>query len=400
MVVEISIGKNQGITQAIRDKIGATRVKNADLQTWQAVVKLVDSNPQSQSIFKKQGNNNTQLTTDAGKINDKSSNHSNYVVDQGTVTIDNGIWTKIEKLLTGSKTENVGAKGEINFNENLNKSLNEESKEAEFAEIDKRKAQAEFEKSLHANPIQNPLNAKVESKIDTDNINIPVVATGKQLTRSVNGTQQKIEIQNDNGQKVRFAVNDDGTRGEELVTVSTTGKNTYQTKSEFNKIVRNTLGLKEGQNLPENLKPFYVEIGGNSQLMFKSDNGTLTPKQAAEYCKQHIAQGAGEYEGKSFKDISKDVLSKMDYSRLPSSLMEDALKNDGVQLNYGGTMYTVQQRNLVDTQGNKFRIEGNRLVPIKTAQEPMQAQTKHGSLKFDNDAPSSFWGKRGEINFE
>lgn len=399
-MVEINIGKNQGITQAIRDKIGATRVKNADLQTWQAVVKLVDSNPQSQSIFKKQGNNNTQLTTNADKINDKSSNHSNYVVDEGKVTIDNDIWTKIEKLLTGSKTENVGAKAEINFNENLNKSLNEESKEAEFAEIDKRKAQAEFEKSLHANPIQNPLNAKVESKIDTDNINIPVVATGKQLTRSVNGTQQKIEIQNVNGQKVRFAVNDNGTRGEELVTVSTTGKNTYQTKSEFNKIVRNTLGLKEEQNLPENLKPFYVEIGGNSQLMFKSDNGTLTPKQAAEYCKQHIAQGAGEYEGKSFKDISKDVLSKMDYSRLPSSLMEDALKNDGVQLNYGGTMYTVQQRNLVDAQGNKFRIEGNRLVPIKTAQEPMQAQTKHGNLIFDNDAPSSFWGKRGEINLE
>lgn len=354
-MVKINIGKNQGITQAIRDKIGATKVKNADLQTWQAVVKLVDSNPQSQSIFKKQGNNSTQLTTNADKINDKSSNHSNYVVDQGTVTIDNGIWAKIEKLLTGSKTENVGAKAEINFNENLNKSQNEESKE-EFAEIDKRRAQAEvkanFEKSLHANPIQNPLNAKVESKIDTDNINIPVVATGKQLTRSVNGTQQKIEIQNVNGQKVRFAVNDDGTRGEELVTVSTTGKNTYQTKSEFNKIVRNTLGLKEGQNLPENLKPFYVEIGGNSQLMFKSDNGTLTPKQAAEYCKQHIAQGAGEYEGKSFKDISKDVLSKMDYSRLPSSLMENALKNDGVQLNYGGTMYTVQQRNLVDAQGN------------------------------------------------
>lgn len=404
MSVQITIGKNQGITQAIRDKIGATNIKNADLKTWQAVVKLVDSNPQSQSIFKKQGNNNTQLTTDANKINDKSSNHSNYVVDQGTVTIDNGIWAKIEKLLTGSKTENVGAKGEINFNENLNELIKKEDEEAEFAEIDKRKAQAEakadFEKSLHANPIQNPLNARVESKIDTDNINIPVVATGKQLTRSVNGTQQKIEIQNVNGQKVRFAVNDDGTRGEELVTVSTTGKNTYQTKSEFNKIVRNTLGLKEGQNLPENLKPFYVEIGGNPQLMFKSDNGTLTPKQAAEYCKQHIAQGAGEYEGKSFKDISKDVLSKMDYSKLPSSLMEYALKNDGVQLNYGGTMYTVQQRNLVDAQGNKFRIEGNKLVPIKTAQEPMQAQTQHGNLNFDNDAPSSLWGKRGEINFE
>lgn len=400
MSVQITIGKNQGITQAIRDKIGPSNVKNADLKTWQAVVKLIDSNPQSQSIFKKDNNNNTQFTTDADKINDKSSNHSNYVVDQGTVTIDNGIWAKIEKLLTGSKTENVGAKGEINFNENLNELIKKEDKEAEFAETDKRKAQAEakadFETSLHANPIQNPLNARVESKIDTDNINIPVVATGKQLTRSVNGTQQKIEIQNINGQKVRFAVNNDGTRGEQLVTVTTAGKNTYQTKSEFDKIVRNTLGLKEGQNLPENLKPFYVEIGGNPQLMFKSDNGTLTPKQAAEYCK-HIALGAGEYEGKSFKDISNEVVSKIDYSKLPPNSMEAALKNDGVQLNYGGTMYTVQQRNLVDAQGNKFRIEGNKLVPIKTAQEPMQAQTIHGNLNFDNDAPSSFWGKRGEI---
>ena len=35
-----------------------------------------------------------------------------------------------------------------------------------------------------------------------------------------------------------------------------------------------------------------------------------------------------------------------------------------------------------------------------TLQLRIQAQTKHGSLKFDNDAPSSFWGKRGEINFE
>lgn len=387
MVVEISIGKNQGITQAIRNKIGATNVKNADLKTWQAVVKLIDSNPQSQSIFKKQGNNNTQFTTDADKINDKSSNHSNYVVDEGKVTIDDGIWAKIKDLLTGSKTENVGAKGEINFNENLNELIKKEDKEAEFAEIDKRKAQAEakadFEKSLHANPIQNPLNARVESKIDTDNINIPVVATGKQLTRSVNGTQQKIEIQNVNGQKVRFAVNADGTRGEQLVPVSTTGKNTYQTKSEFDKTVRNTLGLKEGQNLPKNLKPFYVEIGGYPQLMFKSDNGTLTPKEAKAY--------TDSLENNSQSANTKKEIP--DCTNLDAKELKKFIKaNNGTKIRLDGKTYTISGNHLIDSHNLYYAI-GKK----DTNTEPMQAQAKHSNLNFDNDAPSSSWGKRGEI---
>ena len=374
MVVKISIGKNQGITQAIRDKIGATNVKNADLKTWQAVVKLIDSNPQSQSIFKKQGNNSTQFTTDVDKINDKSSNHSNYVVDQGTVTIDNGIWAKIEKLLTGSKTENTQDEAKLK----------------------------KLESPPSANLTQNPvdLNARVESKIDTDNINIPVVATGKQLTRSVNGTQQKIEIQNVNGQKVRFAVNNDGTRGEQLVTVTTAGKNTYVTKSEFDKTVKSALQLGENDEIPKGLNAEYVSIGGEATLVFKGKDGhVMTGSEVQKFMtdyKQDLydrtAPGSGEYTGKSIKDITNEVVSKIDYSKLPPNSMEAALKNDGVQLNYGGTMYTVQQRNLVDAQGNKFRIEGNKLVPIKTAQEPMQAQPKHSNLNFDNDAPSSFWG--------
>lgn len=364
-MTEINIRTGQGITQAIRDKIGPERVKNADLKTWQAVVQLVESNPQSQSIFKKDNNNGTQFTTDRTKIDDKSSNHSNYVVDQGTVTIDNGIWAKIEKLLTGSKTENVGAKGEIKFNENLNELIKEENKEAEFAEIDKRKAQAEFaeikkrkaqaefEKSLHANPIQNPvdLNAKVESKIDTDNINIPVVATGKQLTRSVNGKQQTIEIQNVNGQKVRFAVNDDGTRGEQLVPVTTTGKNTYQTKSEFDKTVRTTLGLKEGQKLPENLKPFYVEIGGYPQLMFKSDNGTLTPKEAKAYTDSLENNSQSANTKKEIPDCS-DLNAK--------DLKKYMKANNNKKIRFDGKTYTIKGNYLIDS--SNFYNSSKRII--------------------------------------
>lgn len=354
-MVEINIGKNQGITQAIRDKIGATRVKNADLQTWQAVVKLVDSKPQSQSIFKKQGNNNTQLTTNADKINDKSSNHSNYVVDEGKVTIDNDIWTKIEKLLTGSKTENVGAKAEIKFNEDLNKSLNEESKEAGFAEIDKRKAQAEFEKSLHANPIQNPLNAKVESKIDTDNINIPVVATGKQLTRSVNGTQQKIEIQNVNGQKVRFAVNDNGTRGEQLVPISTAGKNKYITKSQFDLNVRTALGLDSNTPIPSSdmLTCAYESDGMVSSLVFRDKNGQQINVNKLRTMMTEYKSSLSE------NDKSVDTKAEIkDCSNLDSKELKKFIKaNDGTKIRLNRKTYTISGNHLIDSQGVYFTID-------------------------------------------
>ncbi len=354
-MVEINIGKNQGITQAIRDKIGATKVKNADLQTWQAVVKLVDSNPQSQSIFKKQGNNNTQLTTDVNKINDKSSNHSNYVVDEGKVTIDNDIWTKIEKLLTGSKTENVGAKAEIKFNEDLNKSLNEESKEAEFAEIDKIKAQAEFEKSLHANPIQNPLNAKVESKIDTDNINIPVVATGKQLTRSVNGTQQKIEIQNVNGQKVRFAVNDNGTRGEQLVPISTAGKNKYITKSQFDLNVRTALGLDSNTPIPSSdmLTCAYESDGMVSSLVFRDKNGQQINVNKLRTMMTEYKSSLSE------NDKSVDTKAEIkDCSNLDSKELKKFIKaNDGTKIRLNRKTYTISGNHLIDSQGVYFTID-------------------------------------------
>ena len=107
--------------------------------------------------------------------------------------------------------------------------------------------------------------------------------TGKQLTRYVDGQKQLIEIaENADGQKTRYLVNEDGTRGEELVTVTTSGKNTYKTKSQFEAEVKNALGLGKNDEIPSSLKPFYIEISGEPQLMFKSSQGTLTPKQALD----------------------------------------------------------------------------------------------------------------------
>lgn len=380
-MVDINIGNGQGITQAIRDKIGAANIKNKDAATWQKVVAEVNSAQNSKSIFKSGDN----YTTDSTKLNEKSTYQSNFVVDKGTVTIDDSVWSKIQNLLTGGNETTKAA------TETKQKTLSETANENTIGDLNLTKEPVDpgmFEKPNIAHVDVNPQ--------PTENL-----ATGKQLTRMVNGEKKTIEISHDkDGNKVRYAVNDDGTRGEELVTLTTTGKNTYQTKSELDKTVRSSLGLKDGQNLPDNLKPFYVEIGGSPQLMFKSDNGTLTPKQAAAYCKQHIAQGSGEYAGKSIKDITNEVVSKMDYSKLDPSFMKTALKQDGVQLNYGGQKYTVHQGNLVDAQGNKFSVQNNKLVPVKTSQEPVQTYGKHGNLNVDNDSSGGPFIKSGRLDFE
>jgi len=378
-MVDINIGNGQGITQAIRDKIGAANIKNKDAATWQKVVAEVNNAQNSKSIFKSGDN----YTTDSTKLNEKSTYQSNFVVDKGTVTIDDSVWSKIQNLLTGGNETTKAAA------ETKQKTLSETANENTIGDLNLTKEPVDpgmFEKPNIAHVDVNPQ--------PTENL-----ATGKQLTRMVNGEKKTIEISHDkDGNKVRYAVNGDGTRGEELVTLTTTGKNTYQTKSELDKTVRSSLGLKDGQNLPDNLKPFYVEIGGSPQLMFKSDNGTLTPKQAAAYCKQHIAQGSGEYAGKSIKDITNEVVSKMDYSKLDPSFMEAALKQDGVQLNYGGQKYTVHQGNLVDAQGNKFSVQNNKLVPVKTSQEPVQTYGKHGNLNVDNDSSGGPFIKSGRLD--
>lgn len=246
-------------------------------------------------------------------------------------------------------------------------------------------------------------------KPNIGHIDVAPQATGKQLNRMVNGQKQAIEILHDkDGNKVRYAVNDDGTRGEQLVTVTTAGKNTYVTKSEFDKTVKSALQLGENDEIPKGLNAEYVSIGGEATLVFKGKDGhVMTGSEVKKFMtdyKQDLydrtAHGSGEYAGKSFKDITNEVVSKIDYSKLPPNSMEAALKQDGVQLNYGGQKYTVQQGNLVDAQGNKFSVQNNKLVPVKTSQEPVQTYGKHGNLNVDNDSSGGPFIKSGRLDFE
>lgn len=452
-MVDINIGNGQGITQAIRDKIGAANIKNKDAATWQKVVAEVNSAQNSKSIFKSGDN----YTTDSTKLNEKSTYQSNFVVDQGTVTIDDSVWSKIQNLLTGGNETTKAAA------ETKQKTLRETANENTIGDLNLTKEPVDpgmFEKPNIAHVDVNPQ--------PTENL-----ATGKQLTRMVNGEKKTIEISHDkDGNKVRYAVNDDGTRGEQLVTVTTAGKNTYVTKSEFDKTVKSALQLGENDEIPKGLNAEYVSIGGEPTLVFKGKDGhVMTGSEVKKFMSDYkqdlynrTAHGSGEYAGKSIKDITNDVVSKIDYSKLSPNFMEAALKQDGVQLNYGGqkytvhqgnlvdaqgnkydvkdgkpvqkendkaaladvdftkpenvellstfyhpnaqlnfggTMYTVQQdKTLVDAQGNKYKLENNKPVPIKTSQEPVQTYGKHGNLNVDNDSSGGPFIKSRILDFE
>ena len=186
----------------------------------------------------------------------------------------------------------------------------------------------------------------------------PLFATGKQLTRYVDGQKQTIEIgQNDNGQKTRYLVNKDGTRGEELVTMTTVGKNTYQTKSKFEADVKLVLGLGEKEEIPADLKPFYVEIGGEAQLMFKSPQGTLAPKQALALVKQNKSTSTPQTDttqvttGNTTNDkpetssgseppLTEEQKTKWENSSLGKTILGATSKLDLSGLNLDGTSQT------------------------------------------------------------
>lgn len=264
MSTQITIGRGQGITQAIVQKLGLTnQSKKISTDIWSQVLKEI-----------KNDNNNKKFKDAETKYNSGSKDFKGWNVQENEkISLDNTTLSKIKQLinnaLKGTSNSTVGTTPITTSNPTVEapeKTIQEEANSVEIRTL---------------SPDATTVKAPEEQ---------PLFATGKQLTRYVDGQKQTIEIgQNDNGQKTRYLVNKDGTRGEELVTMTTVGKNTYQTKSKFEADVKLVLGLGEKEEIPAdlNLKPFYVEIGGEAQLMFKSPQGTLTPKQALALVKQN-----------------------------------------------------------------------------------------------------------------
>ncbi len=283
MSINVTVGNGQGITQAIKSHLEQKGVKltNVKLSDWQKVMSLVNQNQQmnvnagKDSIFS--GGN------DAGKIGKGVGNNwkTDFQVSAGQVMqFDAGIFNKIVEVLTGKAQETP------------------ETKETPETPDNK---PAIPEDAPKPPALENKL-ASLASQIETDAPSVPLKTVeqsaadvvdsldGKIIEREVNGQKQNIAVVTVNGEKVRRAVNEDGTLGDTLVPISTMGKNKYITQTKMDNMMRQALGLPDDAEIPQDIQGSFVSIGGEPTLIFKKDGKTLDQAGLKEYV-QNLKQG-------------------------------------------------------------------------------------------------------------
>ena len=133
-------------------------------------------------------------------------------------------------------------------------------------------------------------------KVEVEPLEIKETITSKDKTwnREVDGKKQMICERKENGKTVTYAVNQDGTLGEKLITKSTLGKNTYATQSQMNKDMRTMLGLGANDPMPTDIEGTYVEYRGEGFLAFKKDGKVMDNAQLREYAKKLHAQNPAQ----------------------------------------------------------------------------------------------------------
>lgn len=256
-----------------------------------------------------------------------------------------------------------------------------------------------------------PKEQQVENKQqaqETPQAQTKVVA-GKILTRSVNGENSQIAVVQENGQKVHYQIGKDGALGEKLVTVSTAGKNKYVTQSKFDADVRTMLGLGEKDQIPSELKPEYVTIGGESSIVIKKDGKVMDSKSIKGFMSNYKAQNTVEQQKTvapkrdgmaKFREMTKDIVNNIDWGN-SQNISENILEGytNGAPFKYNGTSYTVQKTDeglvLVGDDGKpKFKFDNGSFSEI-TEQKAPQTQAPPPR----NEDADEVYGKHGQINF-
>lgn len=258
-----------------------------------------------------------------------------------------------------------------------------------------------------------PKEQQVENKQqaqETPQAQTKVVA-GKILTRSVNGENSQIAVVQENGQKVHYQIGKDGALGEKLVTVSTAGKNKYVTQSKFDADVRTMLGLGEKDQIPSELKPEYVTIGGESSIVIKKDGKVMDSKSIKGFMSNYKAQNTVEQQKTvapkrdgmaKFREMTKDIVNNIDWGN-SQNISESILEGytNGAPFKYNGTSYTVQRTDeglvLVGDDGKpKFKFDNGSFSEITEQKAP---QTQAPPPRSEG-ADEVFYGKHGQINFD
>ena len=333
MSINITVGNGQGITQAIKAHLEKQGVKltNVKLSDWQKVMTLVNQNQQANATAGKDsifsgGNDVSRI----GKNNGDNNWKTDFQVQAGQVMqFDAGIFNKIVAVLTGKaqeapapqetpapkpqtpptldiKPQGLGIEPDIPDKIEVPADVQRQSTESMIDQLGGKIIQREVNGEMKDIAVVTVDGQKVRRAINEDGTLGDTLAATKTigkneyitgdfpagtkiLEREVNGEKQQIAVYEDeNGNKQRSLVVKDpetgaSKLGDNLVTISTLGKNKYITQTEMDNQMRTALGLPQDAQLPEDIKGSYVNIGGEPTLIFKKDGKTLDQAGLKEY---------------------------------------------------------------------------------------------------------------------
>ena len=333
MSVNITVGNGQGVTQAIKAHLEKQGVKltNVKLSDWQQVMTLVNQNQQANATAGKDsifsgGNDVSRI----GKNNGDNNWKTDFQVQAGQVMqFDSGIFNKIVAVLTGkaqettpqddtqttppqtppaldTKPQGLGIEPDIPDKIEVPADVQRQSTESMIDQLGGKIIQREVNGKMQDIAVVTVDGQKVRREINEDGTLGDTLAATKTigkneyitgdfpagtkiLEREVNGQKQQIAVYEDeNGNKQRSLVVTDpetgaSKLGDNLVTISTLGKNKYITQTEMDNQMRTALGLPQDAQLPEDIKGSYVNIGGEPTLIFKKDGKTLDQAGLKEY---------------------------------------------------------------------------------------------------------------------
>ena len=333
MSVNITVGNGQGITQAIKAHLEKQGVKltNVKLSDWQKVMTLVNQNQQANATAGKDsifsgGNDVSRI----GKNNGDNNWKTDFQVQAGQVMqFDAGIFNKIVAVLTGkaqetpapdetpdnqpqtpppldAKPQGLSQEPDIPDKIEVPADVQRQSTESMIDQLGGKIIQREVNGEMQDIAVVTVDGQKVRRAINEDGTLGDTLAatktfgkneyiTGdfpagtKVLEREVNGQKQQIAVYKDKDGNTQRAlvVTDPETGasklGDNLVTISTLGKNKYITQTEMDNQMRTALGLPQDAQLPEDIKGSYVNIGGEPTLIFKKDGKTLDQAGLKEY---------------------------------------------------------------------------------------------------------------------
>lgn len=304
-MVDIQIGKKQGLTQAVASKLGLSKdeCKKIDVSVWQQVVKEIDNEQQNINKHNKANPNDPKASiftggNDVSTIDQQENWKSNFKTKEGSFSLSDESWNKISGLL-GKPVEKKEEPKKVE------EKPVEDKPEAKKAEgkvlkrsVDGEKTQIVVRKDEHGRKVRHELNAdgtEGDSLAATKTFGKNKYISGdfppqtRIYERTVNG-QKDVQIgvfKDDDGNKVRKLVIKDEktgkpTLGETLIPVTTFGKNTYVTQSQLDAKVKQDLNLKDGEKLPKGVTTKFSH--GKIVYMY---NGKEVPKEAVKATIEH-----------------------------------------------------------------------------------------------------------------